>query len=55
MKSKSAPPKYCKKCGYLHTGGIKDGTYNRWCCHFGQPAIKIWKHCKLAGGRSANN
>lgn len=37
----------CKKCKLLSRHGIKDGKYNKWCCHYGKPSYKAISHCNL--------
>ena len=41
----------CKDCTFFHTGGIKDGKYDRWCCHFGKPAKYVLNHCKILNAK----
>ena len=40
----------CRTCKKLHTGGIKGGKYDRWCCKYGKEASKAIGHCKVKGG-----
>ena len=44
-------PDYCKPCKSLHTGGVKDGTHDRWCCHFSRAASKAENHCRNMNAR----
>jgi hypothetical protein len=50
MKSKPVP-KQCKSCPHFHTGGIKEGGYDRWCCHFGKTAPAAIGQCENTGFR----
>lgn len=45
MSGKVPIPKRCRPCRSLHTGGIKDGKHDRWCCHFGNAAHKVQAQC----------
>ena len=49
MKHKN--PEHCKGCLSYRDGGKKDGKHNRWCCHFGKPALKAIGHCKNVDGK----
>ena len=48
---KAKIPNHCKGCRALHTGGIKDGKNNAWCCQFGKPAAKAETHCINSNAR----
>lgn len=44
-------PKECHGCPFLHTGGVRDGKHDRWCCQYGKPAYEAIGRCRLVGGR----
>ena len=46
LKRESKPPEWCSDCTCLWRDGVKDGSHNRWCCKFGRPTERAWKHCK---------
>ncbi len=51
MKSKSKQPKHCNGCLSYWSLGKEDGVHNRWCCHYGKPAVKVFNFCKLHNGK----
>lgn len=44
-------PQDCHGCPFLHTGGVKDGKHDRWCCQFGKPSYEAIGRCRLVDGR----
>lgn len=49
--AKAPIPVRCKGCLLLHTGGQKNGVYDRWCCRFGNAAAKVQAQCIQSGAK----
>jgi len=50
-QTKSKIPDHCNGCPSYTASGVADGIHNRWCCHFGKPAIEAVGHCENVGGK----